>query len=80
MLACDDTLTRAAYVVYIDTMEPDESLARLAVGIELALRSSFHYDYARRLGQLAPLRVFRAEGAGDTYLTRPLAPARVPAT
>jgi hypothetical protein len=68
MLACDDTLPRAAYVLYIEAMEPDESLARLAGGIESALRGSFHYDYARRLGQLAPLRVFRAEGAGDTYL------------
>lgn len=68
MLACDDTLPRAAYVLYIDTMEPDNSLDQLAGCIEAALRRAFHYDYARRLGQLAPLRVFRAEGAGETYL------------
>jgi hypothetical protein len=68
MLACDDTLSPAAYVLYIDTSAPVDRLERLATGIESRLRDSFHYDYARRLGQLAPLQVFRAEGAGDTYL------------
>ena len=68
MLACDDTLPRPAYVLYIETQEPDDSLATLAGAIESALRRTFHYDYARRLGQLAPLQVFRSEGAGDAYL------------
>jgi hypothetical protein len=38
--------------------------------VDAALRRSFHYDYARRLGQLAPLGVFRATHASDTYLVR----------
>ena len=68
MLACDDTLSTPAYVLYIDTTEPADVLERLADGIESRLRDSFHYDYARRLGQLAPLRVFRAEDAAVTYV------------
>ena len=68
MLACDDTLSPPAYVLYIETNTPAHVLQRLACDIESRLRAAFHYDYARRLGQLAPLRVFRAAGAGDTYL------------
>jgi hypothetical protein len=69
MLACDDTLSPPAYVLYIDTSESADVLERVGGSIELRLRDSFHYDYARRLGQLATLRVFRAEGANDAYLT-----------
>jgi hypothetical protein len=68
MLACDPTLTRPAYVLYIDTRESDEALDALGRSIEAELRCNFHYDYARLVGQLAPLRVFRAEGAAATYL------------
>lgn len=69
MLACDATLRSPAYVLYIETSEPDGLLDRLAGGIDAELRRSFHYDCARLLGQLAPLRVFRAEGAGEAHLT-----------
>jgi hypothetical protein len=68
MLACDSRLTRPAYVLYIDTSETDESLDRLAAAVDEGLRRDVHYDYARRLGQLAPLCVFRAEAASATYL------------
>lgn len=68
MLACDDSLPRPGYVLYIETPAPDESLASLARDIESSLRESFQYDYACRLGQLAPLRVFRARNAGESYL------------
>jgi hypothetical protein len=68
MLACDDTLSPPAYVLYIETNSPADVLERLARGIESGLRAAFHYDYARRLAQLGPLRVFRADGAGDLYL------------
>jgi hypothetical protein len=69
MLACAPALPCPAYVLYIDTTEPDDILTHLASRIEADLRCSFQYNYARRLGQLAPLRVFRAEGAADTYLS-----------
>lgn len=68
MLACDSRLTPPAYVLYIDTSQPDESLDRLGRVIEAELRRNFHYDYARLVGQLAPMRVFRAQGAAATYL------------
>jgi hypothetical protein len=68
MLACDATLARPAYVLYIDTSQPDESLDRLGRFIEAELRRNFHYNYARLVDQLAAIRVFRVEGAGATYL------------
>lgn len=68
MLACDMRLSPPAYVLYVDAAEPDERLARAACRIEADLRRGFHYDYARILGQLAPLRVFRAHAAADAYL------------
>jgi hypothetical protein len=68
MLACDNTRSTPAYTLYIDTTTADDLLERVASGIDSRLRDSFHYDYARRLGQLAALRVFRAEAAGDAYL------------
>ena len=59
MLACDgDT-----YVLYID------SEAEVPVDVvEHALRESHHYDLARRLGQLQPLRLMRVRNAASTYL------------
>jgi GH3 auxin-responsive promoter len=68
MLACDDSLPGPAYVLFIDVAGPDEPLARLAHHVDTELRRSFHYDYARRLGQLGSLRVFRAESASEDYL------------
>lgn len=68
MLACDPALTPPAYVLYIESSAPGEVLESVAKRIENDLRRSFHYDYARRLGQLASVRVFRAERAGESYL------------
>jgi hypothetical protein len=68
MLACDDTLSPPAYVLYIETTAPADVLERIARSVESRLRATFHYDYARRLGQLGPLRVFRANRASDAYL------------
>ena len=69
MLACDPELTTPAYVLYVESTAPDEVLETVAVRIENELRRSFHYDYARRLGQLGPVCVFRAEGAEESYLS-----------
>jgi GH3 auxin-responsive promoter len=68
MLACDRGLAPPAYVLYIEACRCDDALHRAARIIEAELRRNFHYDYARRLGQLASIRVFRADGAGATYL------------
>jgi hypothetical protein len=68
MLACDTDLPRPCYVLYIDATDPHERLDRLGDAVDTELRRNFHYDYARLLGQLGPIRVFRAEGAGATYI------------
>jgi hypothetical protein len=68
MMACDPTLPVPSYVLYIETADTDETLGRLARQVDAALRRSVHYDYARRLGQLGPLKIFRTRGAGERYL------------
>ena len=68
MLACDDALTPAAYVLYADVPASDRLLIRVARIVEAELRRSFHYDYARRLAQLGPLRIFRTGGGAKAYL------------
>jgi hypothetical protein len=68
MLACETDLPSPGYVLYIDTSESDGLLEGAAARIENGLQENFHYQYARQLGQLAPLRVFRAEGADEAYL------------
>jgi hypothetical protein len=61
MLACDGD----AYVLYIDS---EAALDGAAEMLDDALRESHHYDLARRLGQLAPLRILRVRDAARTYL------------
>ena len=68
MLACDPELTTPAYVLYVESTAAEELLESVAARVENDLRRCFHYGYARRLGQLAPVRVFRAEGAEESYL------------
>jgi hypothetical protein len=75
MLACD----RDAYVLYIDT----EAIVDVEP-LERALRESHHYDLARRLGQLGPLRAQRVRNAAATYLrirsaTQTLGDIKIPA-
>ena len=75
MLACD----RDAYVLYIESHASVD-----VVPLEQALRESHHYDLARRLGQLAPLRVMRVRNAAATYLrvksaTQTLGDIKIPA-
>jgi GH3 auxin-responsive promoter len=75
MLACDTRLTTAAdthpaagYVLYIEADAPNAVLRRAARSIDEALCGNFHYGYARHLGQLAPVTVFRATNAAASYL------------
>jgi hypothetical protein len=72
MLACDSR-PAASYVLYIDSAATDEVLDRIGANIEDALCNNFHYSYARRLGQIGPLRVFRAEHAAASYLEHAIA-------
>jgi hypothetical protein len=61
MLACDTDIP--AYVLYIDGEIPDNA----ALEIDTCLRRAFHYDYARFLGQLKPLRICRVPRAAEIY-------------
>jgi hypothetical protein len=75
MLACD----RDAYVLYL---EADAAVDVTA--LDAALREAHHYDLARRLGQLAPLRLMRVRGGAATYLrakaaTQVLGDIKIPA-
>ena len=68
MLACDADDPAPGYVLYVDSASSDDLLHRVATNVESRLRENFHYNYARQLRQLAPLRVFRAENAAESFL------------
>jgi hypothetical protein len=75
MLACEGD----SYVLFIESGDsvPVEAL-------EAALRESHHYDLARRLGQLGPLRLQRVRDGAATYLraksaTQTLGDIKIPA-
>ena len=75
MLACD----RDAYVLYLES-DANVDIAAL----DVSLRDAHHYDLARRLGQLAPLRVQRVRNGAATYLrvrseTQKLGDIKIPA-
>ncbi|MGA2169390.1 MAG: GH3 auxin-responsive promoter family protein [Terracidiphilus sp.] len=67
MLACDTT-PPAGYVLYIDADGSGELIAQAAAAIEADLRDNFHYDYARRLGQLASVRAVRIRDGARLYM------------
>jgi hypothetical protein len=68
MLACDTSGDVPNYVLYVEATASEDELDGIAVSIEDALDENFHYRYARRLGQLGPLRVFAAHHAEASYL------------
>jgi GH3 auxin-responsive promoter len=68
MLACDTDPPAPGYVLYIESSATEITLHRAAANIEERLCENFHYNYARQLGQLASLRVFRASGAAETFV------------
>jgi len=58
----------AGYTLFLESRQcaPD-----LAVLLDAHLRENPHYDYARNLGQLAPVRVFRiTQGGREDYIRR----------
>jgi hypothetical protein len=68
MLACDSDPPAPGYVLYVECSATESVLHRAAASIEERLRENFHYNYARQLGQLGSLRVFRANGAAETFV------------
>jgi hypothetical protein len=78
MLACEPVPGPARYVLYVEAAATDAELEALADTIDRGLRRSFHYDYARRLGQLAAVRPFRTRGAPAAYLLAAVRESRRP--
>jgi hypothetical protein len=68
MIACEANHPEPGYVLYVESSAANETLHRAAARIEMRLQENFHYRYARQLGQLAPLRIFRSTGAAEAYL------------
>ncbi len=68
MIACEVNHPEPGYVLYVESCASVETLHRAAARIEARLQDNFHYRYARQLDQLAPLRVFRANRAAESYL------------
>ena len=68
MLACDTSGEVPNYVLYVEAAASEDDLGGIGTAIERALEENFHYRYARRLGQLGPLRVFAAHHAAASYL------------
>jgi GH3 auxin-responsive promoter len=69
MLACDTTDVIPAYVLYLEAAGSEDRLVEIAAAVESGLRESFHYNYARRLGQLGQLRIFAAQNAEASYVS-----------
>jgi len=66
MLACA-TAPPPAYVLFIDADTNHDLLACAAGAIDAGLRENFHYDYARRLGQLEYVRVIRVPDGAKAF-------------
>jgi hypothetical protein len=68
MLACETSGEVPNYVLYVEAAASEDELVGIGATVERALEENFHYQYARRLGQLGPLRVFAARNAEASYL------------
>jgi hypothetical protein len=64
MLAPEDT-NGFRYVLYLDS---DMRVDRLDEDLDSALRANFHYDYCRKLGQLAAVEIVYVRDGAEMYL------------
>jgi hypothetical protein len=56
-----------AYTLYVEAQDFGD-VEGLAAELDRLLCQGFHYDYCRRLGQLAPMRVREVQNGAATYL------------
>jgi hypothetical protein len=68
LVAPAETATGFAYTLYLEANGLVD-VAGLAAGLDDLLRENFHYDYCRRLEQLARARVCPVQNGATTYLT-----------
>jgi hypothetical protein len=73
MLACNAADPKPAYILFIESQACPKTLHKTRVEVEKRLRENFHYNYARDLGQLGELQLFRTSGAAETYLQSKIA-------
>ncbi|PYT66913.1 MAG: GH3 auxin-responsive promoter [Acidobacteria bacterium] len=73
MVACDPDSSKPGYTLFIESQTTLETLHQARLAVEERLRDNFHYNYARNLGQLAELRVFRTSDGAETYLKSKMA-------
>ena len=65
MLAPEDSGDGFHYVLYIESSDYDDNLAK---DLDDALRANFHYDYCRKLGQLGAAQIVNVTGGTERYL------------
>jgi hypothetical protein len=65
MLAPENNDNHFRYVLYL---ENDDCGKNLATDLDKALRENFHYDYCRKLGQLAEAQVIHVTRGAKSYL------------
>jgi GH3 auxin-responsive promoter len=70
LLICERGRISGQYRLLLETDASDHEMASVAARVETLLRDNFHYDYCRRLGQLAALKCVRAaDGSAATHLS-----------
>jgi hypothetical protein len=67
MLAPDDTDT-FHYTLYLELPQLTHLSDHLAIDLDLSLRQNFHYDYCRRLGQLAETQTILVRNGSAAYI------------
>ncbi len=67
MLAPDESASGFRYTLYLE-LSSGQHLNGLPHDLDAALRENFHYDYCRKLGQLAEPRIALVANGADAYL------------
>ncbi len=65
LVPCNEPL---GYILVVDAQEKDANKLELAADVDRALSQNPQYEYARRLKQLAPLRILKALDPMPTYV------------
>jgi hypothetical protein len=62
-----DTEPSSAYTLFLESDACTRIGAQIALSIDLELQSNFHYGYARRLGQIGPVRITPVSNGFESY-------------
>lgn len=67
MLAPDDT-PPFHYTLYLELVTPTKLPTDLTIELDNSLRANFHFDYCRRLGQLAETQTVQVKDGSEAYI------------